>query len=115
MIYWLFTEGHELLADVLIPLVCVAPLLLVTTAAALGVGIRRANDEGSNHSPLQRLLLIFCFGTILLTVTAVYLSLLGDQAVQRGRSNASLIELSSRTARHQRSGRSCWRDAGVCA
>lgn len=94
MIYWLFNEGRELLAGLFMPLVCIAPVLLLTTAAALGAGIRRTNDEGSKHSPLQRLLLVLCFGTTQITVMAIYLSLLGEQAVQRGRSNVSgVIEL----------------------
>ena len=94
MIYWLFTDGRELLTGLLMPLLCCAPMLLLTTTVALGASIRRTNDERSKQPPLQRFLLILCFGTTLLTVTAVYLSLLGDQAVQRGRSNASgIIEL----------------------
>lgn len=94
MIYWLFTEGRELLAGLFMPLVCIAPVLLLTTAAALGAGIRRTNDEGSTHPFLQRLLLVLCFGTTLITVMAIYLSLLGEQAVQRRRSNASgIIEM----------------------
>ncbi len=93
MIYWLFTEGRELLTGLFMPLVCIAPVLLLTTAATLEQEIRRTN-EGSKHSPLQRLLLVLCFGTTQITVMAIFLSLLGEQAVQRGRSNASgVIEL----------------------
>ena len=45
MIYWLFTEGREILAGLLLPLVCLAPVLLLTTPAVMGAGIRRTSDE----------------------------------------------------------------------
>jgi type IV secretory pathway TraG/TraD family ATPase VirD4 len=91
MIYWLFTEGRDMLSGLLVPLACSTPILLLVTAAALGAGIRRTSAEGTKPSGIQRILLSFTYTVILLTVAALYLTLVGEGAVQRGRSNASPI------------------------
>ncbi|MBE2184501.1 MAG: hypothetical protein IAE89_13815, partial [Anaerolineae bacterium] len=94
MIYWLFTDGRELLAGLLMPLLCVAPVLLPITAAVMGAGIRRTSEEQAKPSLTQRMLLIATYAVVLLTVASLYLTVLGSQAVQRGRSNPSgIIEL----------------------
>ena len=60
----------------------------------MGAGIRRTSDERAKPSALRRGMLIVTYAVILLTITTFYLTVLGDQAVQRGRSNASgVIEL----------------------
>ncbi len=93
MIYWLFTEGRELLTPLLVPMFCSTPILLLTTAVVLGASIRRTSDERVSISSTQRCLLVLTYGIVLLTVTTTYVSLLGEMAVQRGRSNANgLIE-----------------------
>lgn len=93
MIYWFFTDGREMLAGLLMPLLCLAPVLLPLTAAIMGAGIRRTSEEQTKPTLVQRMLLIASYTVALLTVTTLYLILLGGQAVQRGRSNASsLIE-----------------------
>ena len=51
MIYWLFTDGRDGLTGLLPLLLCSAPLLLPITAAALGAGIRRTNDERAKLPP----------------------------------------------------------------
>jgi type IV secretory pathway TraG/TraD family ATPase VirD4 len=89
MIYWLFTEGHEMLGGLLLPLLCCTPTLILLTAVLLGAGIRRTSDEGAKPSWVQRLGLTATYASMMLTVTTSYLILLGDQAVKRGRSNAS--------------------------
>ena len=89
MIYWFFTDGREMLAGLLMPLLCLAPVLLPLTAAIMGAGIRRTSEEQTKPTLVQRMLLIASYTVALLTVTTLYLSLLGGQAVQRGRSNAS--------------------------
>ena len=38
MIYWLFTDGREMLTHLLMPLACSSPVLMLTTAASLGAG-----------------------------------------------------------------------------
>jgi hypothetical protein len=94
MIYWLFTDGRDALTTLIVPLACCTPILLLVTAAALGAGIRRTSDEGAKPSGIQRMLLILTYTVILLTVAALYLTLVGDSAVQRGRGNARpFIEL----------------------
>jgi len=94
MIYWLFTEGREILAGLLLPLVCLAPVLLLTTPAVMGAGIRRTSDDQAKPPLVQRMLLIATYSVVLLTINTLYLTLLGAQAVQRGRSNVSdIIEI----------------------
>jgi len=89
MIYWLFTEGRDGLTALLFPLLCCTPMAMLITAGALGASIRRTSDDGANASWLQHVLLVVTYAVVLLTVTTGYLVLLGDQAVKRGRSNAS--------------------------
>jgi len=91
MIYWLFTDGREALTGLLMPLLCGAPLLLLVTAAVMGAGIRRTSDDPAKPSLIQRGLLIATYVIVLLSIATLYLTLLGDQAVQRGRSNVSGI------------------------
>ncbi len=95
MIYWLFTDGRDGLTAFLFPLLCCAPMAMLISAAALGASIRRTSDEGANASSwMQRVLLVVTYAVVLLTVATAYLMLLGDQAVNRGRSNAGdLIEM----------------------
>jgi type IV secretory pathway TraG/TraD family ATPase VirD4 len=94
MIYWLFTDGREMLAGLLMTLLCLAPVLLPTTAAVMGAGIRRTSDEQAKPSLVQRMLSVVTYTVVLLTVASLYLTVLGSQSVQRGRSNASgIIEL----------------------
>ncbi|MBW4439004.1 MAG: type IV secretory system conjugative DNA transfer family protein [Pleurocapsa minor GSE-CHR-MK-17-07R] len=94
MMYWLFTDGRELLTPLLVPLLCGAPVLLLLTALVSGVGIRRTNDEHAKPGLLQRTMLIVTYAVSLLTMTALYMTLTGDIAVQRGRSNTSdLVEM----------------------
>ena len=94
MIYWLFTHGRDGLMGLLPALLCSVPLVLLVTATALGAGIRRTNDERVKLTAVQRGLLALTYAILLLTITTLYLSVLGEQAVQRGRSNTSrVIEL----------------------
>ncbi|MDX2138474.1 MAG: type IV secretory system conjugative DNA transfer family protein [Chloroflexota bacterium] len=94
MIYWLFTDGREMLAGLLPALLCATPIVLLVTAGALGASIRRTRDDRPKPSALQRVMLIAAYAAVLLTVTVVYLMLIGESAVQRGRSNAGgVIEL----------------------
>jgi type IV secretory pathway TraG/TraD family ATPase VirD4 len=89
MIYWLFTAGRDALAGWIFPLLCCTPLMPVLTAIALGASIRRTSFEGAPTSWVQRVLLGVTYAIVLLTVATVYLALLSDQAVKRGRSNTS--------------------------
>ncbi len=89
MIYWLFTDGRDGLTGFLFPLLCCAPIALLITATALGASIRRTSADSAPASWVQRILLGVTYAMVLLTVATVYLMLLGDQAVKRGRSNTS--------------------------
>jgi hypothetical protein len=91
MIYWLFTDVRDALTGLLFPLMCCTPMAMLITAAVLGASIRRTSEEGANASWLQRVLLVVTYASVLVTVATVYLMLLGDQAVKRGRSNASNV------------------------
>jgi hypothetical protein len=94
MIYWLFTAGRDGLLGLLPSLLCSASLILFITTAALGASIRRSHDQRAKLPALQRGLLVLNYSILLLTITSLYLWLLGSSAVQRGRSNASgAIEL----------------------
>lgn len=94
MIYWLFTDGRDMLTTLLVSLACSTPILVLVTAAAMGAGIRRTSDEGAKPTVFQSAMLIVTYTVILLTVAALYLTLVGNSAVQRERSNASpVIEL----------------------
>jgi type IV secretory pathway TraG/TraD family ATPase VirD4 len=89
MIYWLFTKGRDALTELLFPLLCCTPIFLLITAAALGASIRRTSDKSANISWMKRALLAVTYAVVLFTVATVYLILLSDQAVKRGRSNTS--------------------------
>lgn len=89
MIYWLFTDGRELFSGFLLPLLCGTPVLTLLTAVLLGAGIRRTSDEQAKPSWVQRLGLTATYACVMLTVTTLYLVLLGDHVVKRGRSDTS--------------------------
>ena len=88
MFYWLFTDGRDLLAGLLWPLLCVTPFLIVSAAAALGAGIRRDSEEGSGFRG-RHWLLTATHAAVLMTVFALYVAVLGDHAIRRGRNTAS--------------------------
>ncbi|MBN8590658.1 MAG: type IV secretory system conjugative DNA transfer family protein [Anaerolineae bacterium] len=91
MLYWLFTDGREFLANLLLPLLCLSLLLPLLVGAAFGAGIQRS--EGSDRRSWQRFALIVTYAIVLLGVTVLYLTLLGDMAVQpaRGHQTTSTV------------------------
>ncbi|MBW7881008.1 MAG: type IV secretory system conjugative DNA transfer family protein [Anaerolineae bacterium] len=91
MIYWLFTGGRDVVSGLLWPLLCLTPVLFVIAASGLGAGIRRSSDDHARRSAMARVLLFLVYGVTLLTVAALFLILLGDQAVRRGASNANSL------------------------
>ncbi|MCB9451490.1 MAG: type IV secretory system conjugative DNA transfer family protein [Anaerolineaceae bacterium] len=86
MFYWLFTEGRALLGGCLAPLLCLMPLTPLVVSAMLGAGIQRTS-EGQKLSGWKRGAKLFAHVIVLLGVTAAYMTLLGNMAVQpvRGR------------------------------
>ncbi|MBE2270598.1 MAG: type IV secretion system DNA-binding domain-containing protein, partial [Anaerolinea sp.] len=89
MLYWLFTEGRDLLAPLTLPLLCASILLPVLVIGLSGANIRRTSGDrplvGSRWSLLT-------YGIVALTVSALYLSLAGGGAIQRahGRQTVSV-------------------------
>jgi type IV secretion system protein VirD4 len=86
MFYWLFTEGRVLLGGCLAPLLCLTLIAPLLVSAMLGVGIQRTG-EAQGAAGWKRAAQFLVYGIVNLGVTAVYLILLGDRAVQppRGR------------------------------
>jgi type IV secretory pathway TraG/TraD family ATPase VirD4 len=88
MLYWLFTDGRDLFGSLIWPLLCVTPILILGTAAALGAGIRRDHDERRAFRS-RHVLFAGAYISTLCVVAALYTSVLGGQAVQRGQSTTS--------------------------
>jgi len=84
MLYWLFTDGRIALQSLLAPLLCLTLVVPLITAALLGVGIQRSHDDEA-LSHLQRLARWMTYNCVLLGVTALYLTLFGEMAVQTAR------------------------------
>lgn len=86
MIYWFFTDGREMLSILLIPLSCLTLLMPLIASAVFGAGIQRSSELQS-ISGWKRGLKIFTHIIVLMGITAIYLSLASDMAIQtvRGR------------------------------
>jgi hypothetical protein len=95
MFYWLFTDGRALLGGCLAPLLCLTLLAPIVVSAMMGAGIQRTSSPQQAIS-WKRGAKLFTHLIVLLGVSAVYLALLGDMAVQtaRGRQTTNgLIQL----------------------
>ena len=92
MFYWLFTEGRALLGGCLAPLLCLTLTAPIMVSAVLGAGIQRTS-EATGASGWKRGAKLLAHLIVLMGVVAVYLTLLGDMAVQplRGRQSASSV------------------------
>jgi type IV secretory pathway TraG/TraD family ATPase VirD4 len=90
MFYWLFTEGRALLGGWLAPLLCLTLTAPILVSAMLGAGIQRTS-EAQGTSSWKRGAKLFAHLIAGLGVSAVYLTLLGDVAVQplRGRQSTN--------------------------
>ena len=90
MIYWLFTDGRELLSSLLIPLSCLTLLMPLIVSAVFGAGIQRSSDIQS-ISGWKRGLKLFTHGIVLLGITTIYLSLASNFAIEtvRGRQSTN--------------------------
>lgn len=91
MFYWLFTEARTALNNLLLPLTCLTLTTPLVISTMMGVGIQRASDK--HASRLNRGLKLFTHAVVILGVTAIYLTVLGDTAIQpyRGRQNTSAL------------------------
>jgi hypothetical protein len=90
MFYWLFTEGRALLGGCLAPLLCLTLTAPIMVSAMLGAGIQRAS-EAPGLTDWKGGAKLLAHLIVLMGVSAVYLTLLGDMAVQplRGRQTAN--------------------------
>jgi type IV secretory pathway TraG/TraD family ATPase VirD4 len=86
MIYWLFTNGRDILSGLTAPLLCLTLLMPLVVSAIFGAGIQRSSDAQS-ISGWKRGAKLFTHGMVLMGITTLYLTLLGDIAIQpmRGR------------------------------
>lgn len=81
MIYWLFSDGRELLSSLFIPLLCLTLLMPIIVSAVFGAGIQRSSELQS-VSGWKRGLKLFTHSVVLLGITTIYLSLAGDLAIE---------------------------------
>ena len=90
MFYWLFTDGRALLGGCLAPLLCLTLLAPILVSAMMGAGIQRTSSP-QQAMGWKRGAKLFAHLIVLLGVSAIYLALLGDMAVQiaRGRQPAN--------------------------
>jgi type IV secretory pathway TraG/TraD family ATPase VirD4 len=84
MFYWLFTEGRTLLGGCLAPLLCLTLTAPIAVSAMLGAGIQRTSD-GQQAAKWKQGAKLIAHVIVLLGMTAVYLTLFGDMAVQTSR------------------------------
>ncbi|MBZ0294312.1 MAG: type IV secretion system DNA-binding domain-containing protein, partial [Anaerolineae bacterium] len=90
MFYWLFTEGRALLGGCLAPLLCLTLTAPIMVSAMLGAGIQRTSAT-QGVVGWKRGAKFFAHLLVVLGVSALYLTLLGDMAVQplRGRQSTN--------------------------
>ena len=90
MFYWLVTDGRALLGGCLAPLLCLTVLAPILVSAMMGAGIQRTSNP-QQAMGWKRGAKLFAHVIVLLGVSAIYLALLGDMAVQtaRGRQPAN--------------------------
>ena len=90
MFYWLFTEGRALLGGCLAPLLCLTLITPVVVSAVLGAGIQRTS-AAQGTARWKRCAALLAHVIVVLGVSALYLALLGDLALQplRGRQPTS--------------------------
>ena len=81
MIYWLFTEGQNLLNGLLIPLLCLTLLMPLIAGAVFGAGIQRSNETHSTFG-WKRGLKVFTHAVVLMGITTICVSFLSDIAIQ---------------------------------
>src|SRR5262249_49942653 len=84
MFYWLFTEGRALVSPLLCPLSCLGIFVPIVAVVILGVGIqRRADGTPLSTTGWASFAKVSAFIAPNVGVVTVYLSLLGNTAIQR--------------------------------
>jgi hypothetical protein len=84
MFYWLFTDGRTLLGGCLAPLLCLTLLSPIIVSALLGAGIQRSG-EGRAITGWRHIARLSAHIFVMLGITALYVTLLGNLAVQTSR------------------------------
>lgn len=84
MFYWLFTEGRTVLSSFLVPLLCLTVLSPIVVSVLLGAGIQRS-DEGRAITGWRHIARLSAHILVMLGITALYVTLLGNLAVQTSR------------------------------
>src|SRR5258708_14083016 len=84
MIYWLFTQGRNVLSALTLPLLCLGISAPLVFAVMLGVGIQR-RSEGTplQTSGVMSVIRVLCFVLPSLAVVALYVTLLSSTALSR--------------------------------
>jgi type IV secretory pathway TraG/TraD family ATPase VirD4 len=84
MLYWLFTDGRAILSSLITPLLCLSLLMPLIVSAIMGAGIQRSS-EIQGDSGWKLTVKWLTIAVVLLAVTAIYLVLLSDMAIQPAR------------------------------
>src|SRR5258708_16283872 len=84
MIYWLFTQGRNVLSALTLPLLCLGISAPLVFAVMLGVGIQR-RSEGTplQTSGVMSVIRVLCFVLPSLAVVALYVTLLSSTEFSR--------------------------------
>jgi hypothetical protein len=91
MLYWSFTEGRMLLTSCLTPLLCLTVLSPLAVSAMLGAGIQRTSSR--HESGWKRSATWLVHLLVLLGVSALYLMLVGNMALQTTRTRQTTSAL----------------------
>jgi len=83
MFYRLFTDGRDIALYIVAPLLCLTLALPVVYMLVQGVGVRRADESAT--IPRGRFLRLLAHLALSGALVAVFILLLGEMAIQRGR------------------------------
>lgn len=87
MFYWLFTEGRNIALFVVMPLTCLGLAFPIVYAVTAGMGVRRT--DGAMPIQRGRLLRVLAHLAWSTALCAIFILILGETAVQRGRNTVS--------------------------
>ncbi len=90
MLYWLFTDGREILSSLITPLLCLSLFTPLIVSAIMGAGIQRSSEIQGDLG-WKRTAKWLTIAVVLLAVTTIYLMFLSDMAIQpvRGKTTAN--------------------------
>ena len=85
MLYWLFSDGRDFLGAVLIPVLCLTPVLLIAASLIWARAFAGRETNAAAYNGIQRFILLSTYAVVLLALMALFVVLLGDLAVQPAR------------------------------